>query len=334
MSQSLLINLADASAVGEARRVAAELARRAGLDQTEMGQVSIVATEAANNVIKHAGRGQLLLRALDGEGVTGVEVLAVDKGPGMADITRCLRDGYSTCGSPGTGLGAIRRLSRFFDVYSQAETGTVLLAQLWSSKPAPPPGSRLEFGAVSVPKEHESACGDVWASKARADQAWIMVADGLGHGPLAAQAANEAARVFESDPGGAPHEILTQAHGLLRATRGASVAIAQIGFSECAVRYAGVGNIAGQILTGTESRSLVSHNGTLGHELHRVQEFTYPWPPDGLLVMHSDGLLTRWSINPYPGLAARHPAVIAGVLYRDFQRGRDDVTVVVARARR
>jgi hypothetical protein len=40
--------------------------------------------------------------------------------------------------------------------------------------------------------------------------------------------------------------------------------------------------------------------------------------------------MSRWSLEDYPGLAARDPAVIAGVLYRDFSRRRDDVTVVVA----
>jgi len=51
-----------------------------------------------------------------------------------------------------------------------------------------------------------------------------------------------------------------------------------------------------------------------------------------MLVLHSDGLVSHWSLDAYPGLAARDPSLIAGILYRDFTRGRDDVTVVVAKA--
>ena len=76
---------------------------------------------------------------------------------------------------------------------------------------------------------------------------------------------------------------------------------------------------------------MVSHNGTVGHVTRKVQEFVYPWLPGALVIMHSDGLGTQWSLERYPGLALRDPALIAGVLYRDFQRGRDDVTVLVAR---
>ncbi len=63
-----------------------------------------------------------------------------------------------------------------------------------------------------------------------------------------------------------------------------------------------------------------------------MTEFGYAFPADALLVMHSDGLGSRWTLEAYPGLVRRHPALIAGILYRDFKRGRDDVSVVVARA--
>jgi hypothetical protein len=74
---------------------------------------------------------------------------------------------------------------------------------------------------------------------------------------------------------------------------------------------------------------MVSHNGTLGVQLLRTQQFEYDWQPGSRIVMHSDGLSGRWSIDSYPGLNLKHPAVIAGVLYRDFVRRRDDATIVV-----
>lgn len=66
--------------------------------------------------------------------------------------------------------------------------------------------------------------------------------------------------------------------------------------------------------------------------MRRRQAFTYPWSPDAVVVLHSDGLRTRWRLDAYPGLARRHPSLIAGVLYRDFARRRDDVTVLVVAA--
>src|SRR5690606_24646577 len=125
--------------------------------------------------------------------------------------------------------------------------------------------------------------------------------------------------------------VIDAAHAALRSTRGAAMAIAELRHAERVVRFAGVGNIAASIHDHHQTWNMVSYNGTVGHELRKVQEFTYAWPENGLLVMHSDGLTSRWSLAAYPGLAARHPSMTAAVLYRDFRRGRDDVTVLVAR---
>ncbi|HMB03511.1 MAG TPA: SpoIIE family protein phosphatase [Isosphaeraceae bacterium] len=160
-----------------------------------------------------------------------------------------------------------------------------------------------------------------------------MVADGLGHGARAAEAAQAAVRIFHDRAAAGPAAVLQAAHLGLRNTRGAALAIAEIDRAAGAVRFAGIGNIAATILgpDGERGTNLVSHNGTVGHEMRKVQEFVSPWPEGSLLVMHSDGLGTHWRLGRYPGLVARHPSLIAGVLYRDFKRGRDDVTVLVAR---
>jgi hypothetical protein len=73
-------------------------------------------------------------------------------------------------------------------------------------------------------------------------------------------------------------------------------------------------------------------NGTVGHQIPRLREFAYAWPEDGILVLHSDGLATGTSLENQSALGARDPGLIAGVLYRDFSRGADDATVVVAKA--
>jgi hypothetical protein len=77
-----------------------------------------------------------------------------------------------------------------------------------------------------------------------------MVADGLGHGPLAAKAAMEAVRVFSECAAGSPGELIEAVHGPLRATRGAAVAVASIDLTRRVMTFAGVGNIAGSVLAG------------------------------------------------------------------------------------
>jgi hypothetical protein len=293
-------------------------------------------TEAATNLFKHAVGGVLILRELEHGPGRGLELLALDRGPGMPDLGRCLVDGYSTAGSPGNGLGAMARLSSSLDIHTQPGVGSALTARLWA---VPPPGRRehpdLEWGVVSDPVAGEEACGDSWGVEVGQGHALVLVVDGLGHGPQAAEASREAVRAFHARAALSPAEILRAAHEALRSTRGAAMAVASVDFDRREVRYCGVGNISGSILSPGEGRSLsmVSHNGIVGHTIRKVQEFTYPWAEGSLLIMYSDGLVSHWRLDRYAGLLTHHPALVAGVLYRDYRRERDDVTVLVARER-
>jgi serine phosphatase RsbU (regulator of sigma subunit) len=178
----------------------------------------------------------------------------------------------------------------------------------------------------------EEECGDDWVFQEFARSARMTVADGLGHGLNAAIAARAAIRTAREHVSVPVQSLLERIHGALRATRGATVAVAEIDLAAQVVRYVGVGNIAAALVTGSGmTRRLVSLAGTAGHEVRKIVEFTYPWESGALLLMHSDGLQTHWSFDSYPGLLSRHPSLIAGVLYRDYARGRDDVTVVAAR---
>ena len=332
MSNSVALPISESSQAGEARRTAIAFASRLGFNETERGKVGLVVTEVANNLVQHAQDGVLLLQALEENGIAGIEILALDKGPGIDNLTECLRDGFSTGGTPGNGLGAISRLSAFFDISSIPRVGTAILCHLWASPlPVNPSQNHLNLGAVCLPKTGEEISGDSWASAQIDNRSLLLVADGLGHGPQAAKASLEAVRVFRENVHRSPKEIVEAAHAALRSTRGAALAIAAIDFEQQSVRFAGVGNIAGTILSTEGNCNMVSYNGTVGHEVRKIKEFTYPWPKGGLLVMHSDGLATQWRLDRYAGLITRHPTLIAGVLYRDFNRGRDDVTVLVAR---
>ena len=159
-----------------------------------------------------------------------------------------------------------------------------------------------------------------------------MIADGLGHGIGANEAAQEALATFKKRLDLGPGEILSYMHDALRKTRGAVAAIAEIRPKDNRLVFAGVGNVCGVMLAGADSRSLVSHNGTLGITAPKIQEFRSEWSPDTVLILHSDGIQSKWDLSPYRGLLARHPAVIGGALLRDFRRQRDDASVIVVKA--
>lgn len=326
-----VFSVSDPSQVGEARRAAAGLGQRLGLDEPLAGKLALIATEAAGNLVKHAGGGELVIRALGTAGHRGVEMIALDRGPGIADVARSLRDGYSTSGTPGTGLGAIQRLSSEFDLYSARGRGTAIFSRVWADNGVPAT-SRLQTGGLSLPKPEETVCGDAWVVAHRPEGARVLVVDGIGHGPQAREAARRAVVAAAAEPGG-PGAVVEACHHALRAARGAALAVAEVNAQEGRVRFAGVGNVTGAVLGGPRRQNMVSVNGTAGHGPLRVREFDYTWTPDSLLVMASDGLGTRWSLEDYPGLAARHPALVAAVLYRDHTRRRDDVTVVALRDR-
>ncbi len=319
----------DATQPGEARRIASAMATELEFTDVQRGKLEIVVTELARNVVIHGGGGHLHLTPWKFGDQCCVDVVAWDKGPGIKDVARSLEDGYSTAGTSGTGMGAVARISKRFEVYTQPDRGTAVFAQVKGKK-----GTfevPFDVGAISVALASERACGDSSAVHFSAHRTVFLVVDGLGHGPIAQEAADEAVQAFHNCLDCTPVEMIEFIHDALKATRGAAVAIAEIQNDRGVLQYAGVGNIAGVILSDGKARSMVSHNGTVGHLLGRRNEFSYPWEEDSLLVMHSDGLQSKWNLDSYPGLQMKHPALIAGIMVRDLSRGRDDATALVAR---
>ena len=318
----------DPSRVAEARRIAVALAREEGLDEAAIANAALIATEMATNLSKHARGGEIHVASLSRQGTPGLDILSIDRGPGIKSIEQCLQDGYSSAGTSGTGLGAISRISQTFDAYSEVGKGTVMLARVGPDENTT---DGLVAGFAGRPVAGEEISGDSWAMREDSVFSTFIVADGLGHGIQAAQASGEAIAAFRSGSDTKPAALLQRVHRALRGTRGAAVAVARVDRKDRRVLYAGIGNIAGVIVSPTKTQHMISHNGTAGHEAMRFQEFVYSFPEAGALIMHSDGLATSWNLENYPGLTSRHPSVIAGILYRDSTRLRDDVCVVVAK---
>lgn len=322
--------VADVSQVAEARRFAVDVAAQMGFDESDAGRVALVATELATNLLKHAGRGELLIATYADSTGTGVELIALDQGPGIKNLAASLRDGYSSAGTAGHGLGAIRRQSQTMEIATWPELGTAVLARISLASRREPDDSP-QWGGVAVPHPGEEVCGDAWlVADSDADRT-VLVADGLGHGSEAAAAATEAARLFKRMHTQPIPQLLESLHLGLRATRGAAIAIARLSKRSQTVTFGGIGNIAGAIVEPEQMRRMVSMSGTAGHNARKIHTFDYQCAARGIVVMASDGLGTHWSFERYPGLINAHPSLIAAVLYRDHSRRRDDVTVVVTR---
>lgn len=326
----MLVPVREQSQVFRSRRTAVSLARELNFTEHQVGKVAIVATEIGTNLIKHARHGELSATLVEERGVPAVELLSVDAGPGIADIQRILTDGYSSKGTAGIGLGAVRRLSDRFAIHSKVGAGTVLMARL---TPSPPPEGwkGFEVGAAVSAIPGETVSGDAWAFRSYATGGVLMVADGLGHGPDAAAAAQEAVCVMRESQTSSPTQLAEYVHQALVSTRGAAIGIADISIKTTQVAFAGIGNISASVVAGGASRAMVSHYGTAGATAQRIAEFIYPFTLPGIVILHSDGVSSRWQIGDYAGLEQQHASIIAGVIYRDFKRGRDDAAVAVAR---
>ncbi|GAA2854253.1 ATP-binding protein [Streptosporangium fragile] len=317
----------DASAIGALRRTAMALAGRRGFSEEDVGRVAVAVSEAASNLVKHAVEGMMLIRPhpeLD----TAVEVLAIDRGPGMRDVARALRDGYSTTGTLGIGLGGIARMASGYEVHSVPGRGTVL-GMYFTARGAPRPPS-LASG-VTRPIGEESVCGDAFVVAETGETTTAMLCDGLGHGGAAAQASREAVRIFLKHADLAPIAILERIHRGLSQTRGGAVAVARVDRAGETASFAGLGNVSAWITHQEGRQGMVSVPGIAGHQARTLRQYEYAVPPHSVVVLHSDGLSDRWDISAYPGLVTRLPSVIAATLLRDAGTRRDDACVVALR---
>ena len=334
VNSSMRLDVDDQTQIGAARRSAVTLAHGRGLSTDAVGRLALVVTEAATNIIRHGGRGSIILRTLSGGGTAAVEMLALDNGPGIYDVQRAMRDGYSTGGTAGKGLGAISRLSEVFAIHSQRGAGTVVLARVGeragpSNRARRVPSIDDRVGAVCTPLRGEVACGDAWRIVVAPRRVVVMLVDGLGHGPDAAAAAAAATAALPSLTGESPDVAVAGLAIALRNTRGAALSMAVIDEAARVIRFGGVGNVDGRVLVNGPTEYLVPQNGIVGAGTPAVRCVNASWPVGARLVMHSDGIGPRWRVDAYPGLANAHPALLAGVIYRDFARDRDDATVLV-----
>ncbi|GAB3542583.1 ATP-binding protein [Spirosoma fluminis] len=323
----------DRSYLSLIKREVRALANQLQFSAKKISEVDIIIAELTSNLVKYAKEGELLVRPLHNGTNIGIELISLDKGPGMVDPSRMMLDGVSTGGSLGHGLGAIKRLADLFQLYSLPDRGTIGLVHVYQ-EPVKLSDKVLlaDVQCVIVPKAGETACGDGAYARVTTAGLAVFLGDGLGHGDLAERAIQLALRTLGQQRNLSPAAWLTAIHRAAIGTRGLVGTGAIFELNSRKWKICGVGNIKTQLAGVNQLKNYIPQNGILGYNLPRtLLEHELPYEPGHCLVMASDGIQTRWNPARYPNISRYKPIVLAAAIYKEFARRTDDMSVVVAR---
>ncbi|GAB3316882.1 serine/threonine protein kinase [Larkinella ripae] len=332
-SHHTVFNASDRSYLAILKKEIRSYAAQIEFNAHKLAELDIIVAEIASNLVKHAGGGEVLVRKIQEKEQTGIELISIDNGPGINDPIRMLEDGMSTTQTLGQGLGAIKRLSDYFQLYSLKKWGTILLSRVYTKDP---PAFRalqkVEIRPVIVPKPGETACGDGFFAKTTPTGLKLFLGDGLGHGPEASHAVQEAIRAFQLCPEPNPASIIRSIHQAVKKTRGLVGTVVTFDYKTRCWKLCGVGNIATRLQSGILSKNHMAYNGIIGLNIPgTMNDQEVAFESGQQLIMCSDGIKSRWDLSKYPAIAKYDLSILAAALYKDYARRTDDTSVVVAR---
>jgi anti-sigma regulatory factor (Ser/Thr protein kinase) len=323
----------DRSYLAGAKKEVHRLAVQAGLEQKKIAGIDIIVSELGSNLVKHASDGEILAGIVEDRQGKALELIGIDNGPGIADPEKMMQDGVSTTRTLGQGLGAIRRLADHFEMYSQKDWGTILLARVYSDKETPVKRSPLVLRSLVVAKPGEMVSGDGTYGYLAADGSFrMLVADGLGHGVDANKAVREAVTVFRGLDIDSPVDILRELHASIRKTRGMVAAVVIVDPVRKIWKYCGIGNIATRFSGVHQAKSYLSYNGIVGHNIpnslydQEVSQQDYQQ-----ITLCSDGIRSKWQHSRLPDIGRQDLIVQAAALYKDFARRNDDMSIIIGK---
>jgi anti-sigma regulatory factor (Ser/Thr protein kinase) len=329
--KQVVFNLSERSYLNIIKKDIVRIAERAGIPAKRLAELELVISEIATNLLKHAGGGEMIVRVLSEQSNPGIEILSIDNGPGMADPLKMMEDGVSTTKTLGHGLGSIKRLSDQFQLYSLKGWGTVLLARIFS-QPVQNQPAKIGIYPIVLSKPGETVCGDAYAWKANPYFLKIMLADGLGHGPLANLAAEKACEAFRRSTYYNPTDILNDVHRHVKDTRGLVATVAVYDLTNKVWKICGVGNISTRLCNALTAKTHMPFNGILGVNISgRLLSQTFENETGSYLILCSDGISTRWETSKHATVFKYDLSVLAAVIYKDYARQSDDMSVVVVK---
>lgn len=324
----------DRSLVAFIKREIHNLALESGFSAHRAGETDIIVAELTSNLIKFPGCGELLYRVNKLADHNEIEIFCLDNGTGIANVNKIMNDGYSSVNTLGQGLGAIKRLSNDFQIYSLRNWGTVQYVKICETADYVPPPiiKNLNFSAISVNCPGERVCGDGYLVKETMGGFQIFVGDGLGHGTYAHEAVEQAKKIFKMSRDSDPVMILREIHEGVKKTRGLVATIASVNYKSDKWSICGIGNISTRIYYGIDNKTYTPYNGIVGHNIPRTLNSTMvPYQKHQMIVMHSDGLRTRWSLSDLLSILKHDPGLVAASIYKGTVRGNDDATILVGK---
>ncbi|UUF13499.1 MULTISPECIES: SpoIIE family protein phosphatase [Flavobacterium] len=324
----------DRSLIAFIKREIHNLALQLGFTPHRAGETDIIVAELTSNLIKYANGGELLYRANVEEGQNEIEIYCLDKGIGFENVSKIMNDGYSSSNTLGHGLGSIKRLSNDFQIYSMKNWGCVQYVKICEK-----PDFRLSdiqkglyHKAIALNYPGEKVCGDGYHIKNLKKGFQIFVGDGLGHGVNAHEAVQLAVKAFKQSVESDPAEILRDIHSKVKKSRGLVATVATVDYSLETWNICGIGNINTRIYDGLENKTYTPYNGIIGHNIPRtLNNSVVPYKKHQIIIMHSDGLRTRWNLSDMNSIFKQSPGIIASALLKENIRGTDDATILVGK---
>lgn len=308
---------------------------KARFSEQQRANIDVVVSEITSNLVKHAGNGELLyrIRTQPNASSDALDIISIDNGPGMADPVKMMQDGVSTTGTLGQGLGAINRLSNKTQIFSIQKWGTVLYSSVGcETQSHVHKTTDIDVRAITINKPREIVCGDGYRFRKTESGAIVFFGDGLGHGTQAKEAIDRAGDFFMRTEEHEPVNILRQMHERIKNTRGLVGVVADFNANDHEWNIAGVGNISVRLYTGSQYHSYMSYNGSVGLAMPKsMKASTYVADRNQRLIMCSDGIHSRWELSRYPSILRQDDLVAASAIYKDYCRGNDDASVVIAK---
>jgi anti-sigma regulatory factor (Ser/Thr protein kinase)/serine/threonine protein phosphatase PrpC len=328
--------------IGFIRRQITDLMTNLQFSEKKIAEVAIVVSELCSNLIKHSAvDGKIKILQILGEGRTGIEIVAEDKGPGIENVDEALKDGVSSRGTMGGGFGAIRRLSDFFDISSNKkmlgnstiEPGTIVTVRKWSGSSLSTLGtnnSDISISVLSRPYKGLAVNGDSYYFKSFQEREIIAVIDGLGHGTQAYEAANCAVKTIDGNTHKSIEEIIRTMNKDLKKTRGAVVALFIIDKFKKEFEMLSIGNIDSRYMSENSTERLFSNNGFIGAYNGNCKTIRRAYKKGDMLVICTDGISPRWETEKYTNGFTNNPAALCNIIFKEYSRENDDATTLVA----
>lgn len=328
-----LFNVTDRSYFAIIKREVHMLTLNAGFSVQKAGEIDIIVAELVSNLVKHGGGGDVMVKVEEENGKTYLELIGIDSGRGMTDVNRMMVDGVSTHNTLGQGMGAMKRLSHLFQVYSVKDWGTVTLIRIWKEEPALfNPTALTQIRSVIVPKPGETFCGDGFYHKQANDCIFFFLGDGLGHGPEANKAVTQAGEAFMKCHEKDPTAIIRHINASVKKTRGLVGTVVSLDIKERKWRICGIGNVQARIAEGIDLKGYMAYNGIIGLNVpNTLKTHEMPYESGQQLLMCSDGIKTRWDIFRYNTIMRYDLSILCATLMKDYFRKTDDASVVACK---